>query len=175
MAVSQDREVADVGLYTPYRGIDREAGICGTLFIDGAATGDNTGGAMQIRILMARIEFGFHPIFVPTRVSGFDNATAEVVVFQFSPTGNERISDTTREPKLGVAGFGGNSMTFESLGIPIEPDSLAAADVMGMQWLTNADTKLYHAHIFGVVYDAEAMARGKRYGKTPDVLLGGVR
>ncbi len=175
MAISQDRAVADIGLYVPFRGIDREVGFCGTLFLDASATGDASGGAIQIRILMSKFEFGFHPIFVPTRVSAFDNATAEVVVFQYGAVGNERISDTTREPKLGVAGFGGNSMTFESLGIPIEPILEGGGDVMGMQWLTNVDTKLYHAHIFGVIYDAEAMARGKVRGRKLDVLLGGVR
>ncbi len=175
MAVSTNQDVDTVGLYVPYRGMDREAGIVGTLFIDGLATGDGSGGAIQIRIRMKRIEFGFHPIFVPTRVSSFDDATAEVVFFQYVNAGNERISTFTREPKLGVAGFGGNSATFESLGIPIEPDQEDNAEIMGMQWTTNVTGKLYHAHIFGVMYDAEAMARGKRFGKTPDVLLGGVR
>lgn len=175
MAVSTNRNVSDIGLYVPFRGVDREAGFVGSLFLDGATTGDASGGAIQIRILMRREEFGFHPIFVPTRVSAFDNATAETVVFQYAPAGNERISDFTREPKLGIAGFGGNSMTFESLGIPIEPDQVDQAEIMGMQWSTNVDTKLYHAHIFGVVYDAEALARGKSQGKFFDVLLGGVR
>ncbi len=176
MAVAQSRSVADVGLYVPYRGIDREAGIVGTLAVDAEATGDGSGGAVTLLITMARQEFGFHPIWVPTRVSTFDQlATPEVVMFQFDPAGNERIADSLREAKLALAGFGGSSAVFDKLGVPVEPDQVDTTSVLVAQWTTNETGDVYHLHAFGVVYDAEAMARGKVPGRTPDVLLGGVR
>ncbi len=176
MAVAQSRAVADVGLYVPFRGFDREAGMVGTLAIDAEATGDAGGGAVTILITMARIEFGFHPIYVPTRVSSFDTLTTpEVVMFQFDPAGNERIDESLREADLAVAGFGGSSATFDKLGVTVEPILEASTSVLVFQWTTNENTKAYHGHIFGVVYDGEALARGKRHAKTPDVLMGGVR
>ncbi len=178
MAVSTSRAVSTdgVGLYVPYRGFDREAGIVGTLAVDAEVTGDGSGGAVTILITMARQEFGFHPIYVPTRVSSFDSlATPEVVMFQFDPAGNERISDSLRESSLAQAGFGGSSATFDKLGVPIEPDQEASTSVLVCQWTTNENGDTYHLHVFGVVYDAEALARAKRPGATPDQLLGGVR
>ncbi len=175
MAISTTR-FASAGLYVPYRGVDREAGMVGTLAIDAETVGDGSGGAVTLLIAFAREEFGFHLIYVPTRVSTFDSlASPEVVMFQFDPAGNERVAESLREASLAVAGFGGSSAVFDKLGVPIEPNVQAATSCLVAQWTTNTNALTYHLHVFGVVYDGEAMARDKRRGKTPDVLLGGVR
>ncbi len=175
MAVSTTR-FASAGLYVPYRGMDREAGIVGTLAIDAQATGDGSGGAVTILVAFSREEFGFNIIYVPTRVSTFDALTTpEVVMFQFDPAGNERIAESLREASLAIAGFGGSSAVFDKLGVPIEPEFASPTSCLVAQWTTNETGDVYHLHCFGVVYDSEAMTRGKREGKTPDVLLGGVR
>jgi len=175
MAVSTTR-FASAGLYVPYRGVDRAVGMVGTLAIDAQTTGDGSGGAVSLLVAFARLEFGFHLIYVPTRVSTFDSlVTPEVVMFQYDPAGNERVADSLREASLAIAGFGGSSATFDKLGVPIEPDQETATSCLVAQWTTNTNALVYHLHVFGVVYDAEHMARGKRPGRTPDVLLGGVR
>lgn len=177
MSVSVGQTVGNFGLYVPFRGFDREAGPVGTLFVDVSATGDGSGGTVTLGITMKRLEFGFHPIWVPTRVSSLDGlASPEAVEFMFRSSGNERLNGDLREPALGVAVAGGNNLAaFNQLGVAVEPTNETAATVLQCLWSTNTNAVVYHLHAFGVLYDAEALARGKRSGKAPDVLLGGVR
>lgn len=174
MSVLQVRQLSD-GLFVPYRGFDREAGIVGTLSVDMEATGDAGGGTMVAQLNMNFLEFGFHPIWVPTRVgSADDQAAATNVLFTYSAAGNQRIQTDIDERKLAVIMNGVNRAQYDQLQIPIEPISGGGIVMQGF-WLANVDTKVYHIHAFGPVYDAEALARGKTKGKTPDLLLAGVR
>lgn len=177
MVLSASRSVESFGLYTPFRGFDREAGAVGTLFVDAVMTGDATGGTATLIITMKRTEFGFHPIWVPTRVSTRDNLAApEAVDFAFRAIGNERLDGDLREGKLPLAVAGGlNLATYSELGVAIEPQNPTANSVLQALWSSNVDTKVYHLHAYGILYDGEALARGKRLGKAPEQLLGGVR
>lgn len=175
MTVTVNVAVAD-SLYVPFRGFDREAGAVGTLFVDGNATGDAGGGNIVIRVFMGFIEFGFHPIWVVTRMSALDDlATPEVVNVAIANAGNERLDADLQENVLTLAGFDLNVANFGHLGVPIEPDSSTTGTVLIATWSTNTDTKAYHFHAFGLLYDAEAMARGKQKGRSADPLLGGIR
>lgn len=174
MSVVTVTQMADQ-LYVPFRGFDREAGMVGTLSVDINVTGDASGGTILGQLNMNFLEFGFHPIWVPTRVGGRDNlATAEEILLSYLQAGNERIATDIDEGRLALTINGINRIQFEHLAVPIEPLSGGGLVLQGF-WLSNVDTKLYHIHAFGPIYDAEALARGKEKGKTPDLLLGGVR
>lgn len=176
MAIDVNRAF-NTGLYTPFRGFDRDVGPVGTMSVDVSATGDAGGGTVLINLTMERQEFGFHPIFVPTRCSSLDTlTTAEVVKFLFTGSGNERLKGDVREARLAVAAAGSeNIAAFEQLGVSIEPAITGDQVIMQMLWSTNEDGKAYHMHVFGILYDAEALARSKARGKGADQLLGGVR
>ncbi len=180
MAISQNRSVSD-GLYVPFRGFDREAGPVGTLDVQAQATGDGGGGTVAINIQWNYIEFGFHPIWIPTMISVQDTlASAIPVEVLFRGLGNERILDFHAEIVVTVA----STFTTRNLGkvsdmgftleAPLDAKETLQT-VMSAGWATNTNALLYEIHAYGVVYDAEALARGKQKGKAPDVLLGGVR
>ncbi len=177
MSVSTTRFVSAIGLYTPFRGFDREVSAVGTLSLDAALTGDGTGGTITLSLSMERVEFGFHPILLVTRMSSLDGlATAEQVTVEYSSQGNERLNTDIIETNLPVAGPGSSNIaTYSRLGVPIEPNLAAGGDILIARWTTNTDTIVYHLHVFGVVYDAEAMARGYRPGRRADELLAGIR
>lgn len=177
MSVSISPPVDENALFVPFRGFDREAGAVGTLYFDAQAAGDGSGGTVTINVQMKKLEFGFHPLWIPTRVSTQDDlATAEVVAFAFRSSGMERLSGDLREASLALAVANSlNVAAFRELGVAVETQSLTNITVMQAIWLTNTDGKVYHVHIYGILYDGEALARGKRAGKAPDQLLGGVR
>lgn len=169
---------SESGLYTPFRGFDREAGAVGTLSVDAEATGDGSGGTVTIVISMKFEQFGFHSLWIPTRVSSLDNlASPEVVEFSFRSSGNDRLAaGDLREAATALATGGANNVaSFSALGVSIEVRSLTNVSVMQVRWTTNTNALLYHLHVFGILYDGEALARGKAAGKAPEQLLGGVR
>ncbi len=178
MAVNQDREFS-TGLYTPFRGFDREAGAIGTYSLLTTAAGTVTAGTVTITVQMNKIEFGFHPIFIITRISTRDElAAAEVILFSYLSDGNERLQGIITEQRLSVALAAGGDFiaTFTELGVSIEPtEEVATRDAFQVRWGTNTDGKTYTLSVFGVLYDAEALARAKLPGKAPDLLLTGVR
>lgn len=176
MSVTATSQVA-AGLYTPFRGFDREAGPVGTLSVNAEVTGDASGGSVTAVISMAREEFGFHPIWVPTRVGTRDVlAVAEAVEFTFRGSGNDRLDSDIEEGVLATRVVGAlNLAAFVALGVAIEVVSLPAVQVVQARWATNTNTLLYHLHVYGVLYDGTALARGKEKGKSADLLLGGVR
>ncbi len=174
MSVLTVREMGDQ-LYTPYRGFDRGAGVVGTLHADFEATGDGSGGTIIVQLNMNFEEFGFHPIWVPTRVgSRDDQAAATDVLMTYLNTGNERLQTVVDERQLAVILNGVNRAEFDKLSIPIEPIRGGGVVLQGF-WLANVNAKVYHIHAFGPIYDAEALARGKKEGKAPDMLLAGIR
>lgn len=176
MTVATEQLVSLRGLYTPFRGFDRELGPVGTLYVDAEAAGAAGGGTVTILLNMSSDEFGFHGIWVPTRVSSRDAlATAETVALTYRNEGNERLSsDITEQALAVVTPSQGNVATFNDLAVIIEPDIIEGDRVLSCQWSTNEDGDTYHLHVFGVLYDAQAMARGK-LGRVAGDLLAGIR
>jgi len=176
MSIAVTRSVS-AGLFVPFRGVDRLVSPVGTLSIDAEATGDAGGGTVAITLAMASVEFGFHPIWIPTRIVVINNngATQEVEIIYLA-NGNERIqAGLTEELTTRVTTPGDNVGNASFLAVPIEPDSLAEADVFFVRWSANVDTKVYELHMFGVLYDAQAMAQQKEKGSRVDLFMAGVR
>ncbi len=164
------------GLYVPFRGVDREAGFVGTFEVNASDTGDGSGGTVTITFSSKRLEFGFHPIFVPTRIMTFDDQSSPTTVrVGIVEQGNERLADPFSEGRLAIAVGGSNFANFLDLAIPIEVQVETNSSVVQAFWGTNTNAIVYACRLFCVVYDAEAIARGKVKGKILDTLLGGVR
>ncbi len=176
MSVSVTRNVS-AGLYVPFRGVDRLVSPVGTLAIDATVTGDASAGTVSIALAMEFDEFGFHPIWIPTRINAIvNNAGVDEVEFTYQPAGNERLSGVlTEEITTRVTVGGDNVGNAVFLAVPIEPDQKAPADVFTVRWETNTDTKVYHLHLFGVLYDAQAMSQRKDPGSRIDTFMAGVR
>ncbi len=176
MSVTADRSVADNGLFVPWRTAKRggrDGGEpVGTLSIDGGAVGDATAGTFALRITANREEFGFPGIFVPTHMTIRDNlASAEVVRLAYVTAGNERLNGDIEQHVLAIAGAAGlNVASFGNVGIPIEFFGVNTV-IMQASWSTNTDTKVYHFHVFGYMFDAQIIAREGRIGE----LLAGIR
>lgn len=173
MAVDTTVTVAGGGLYVPFRTPIRAGPLgnqpVGTLNVDANATGAAGGGTVTLRITMDVEEFGFRPIWCPTRVSVSDNlATAEAMELLYIATGNERLRANIGEVVVTVAVSGSNVGLAEGLPVPIQPN-VAAGEIMRATWDTNTDTKIYHLHVFGPVFDAELLARE---GEVADLLAG---
>lgn len=168
------------GLFVPFRTAKRGGGVnsgggdpVGSFYIDGDLTGDASGGTATMVLAMARLEFGFHPIFVPTHIDASDNlATAEIVQLIYDPVGNARLSagNGIRQSKLSVAGSSTNDLLFDASGVLIEPSEVLQANVLDLVWKSNTDTKIYHFHVFGMMFDAEIMAR--EYVKVSELMMG---
>ncbi len=176
MALSVTRSVGS-GLFVPFRGIDRRVSPVGTLSIDATVVGDASGSPVTIVLAMAKEEFGFHPIWIPTRVVVIENNNAaQEVLFVYQTGGNERIQGgLSEEITTRVTGDGDNVGNAEFLAVPIEPDQQAQADVFSARWAVNTNTNVYELHMFGVLYDAQAMAADKTSGKRIDLFMAGVR
>lgn len=167
----EERTSMSVQHYVPFRGADRAEGAVGTVNVDIQATGDGSGGTVKVVLDMSRVTFGFHALWVPTRVSSEDNIGAvEVVQLSWQRFGNERLAGTVTENVLTVRHGVENAAPFGELGLLIEPDLEVEAGVMQMLWQTNTDTKTYHLHAFGPVYDGEFMSRGR--SGIPELLAG---
>ncbi len=183
MSVSTNVPVNDgsdpgVALYVPFRGFDRSLGPVGTLDVKAVTVGDGSGGSVAISIQMRKQEFGFHPLWVPTMISVEDTlATAENPEVLFRGLGNERLIDQHCENVVMLASLVGarNCGKVANIGFIIEPDVVANATVMTCTWATNTNLLLYNIHAYGVIFDGEAMARGKYPGSAVSTLLAGVR
>lgn len=157
---------ADLALYVPFRTSSRggrDGGDpVGTLSINAGATGAAGGGTVTITITMGHIIHGFHPLFVPTYVSISDSlTTAEEVSLAYNSGGNERLVGSLTEAELLIAVAGQNAKRFQSSGLLIEPVR-GGGSVMSAVWQTNTDTKTYHLHIFGYMFDAELLVTAGR-------------
>ncbi len=180
LAISDQIDVSS-GLYVPFRGFDREAGPVGTLDVQSQTVADVSGGTVALNVRWNYEEFGFHMIWIPTMITIIDTlAAAETVEVLYRGLGNERIADFHGEIVTTVSsGFTARNIgKVAELGFPFEANVDARETPQGIisaGWATNTNLLLYELHIFGPVYDAEALARGKQEGKSPDVLLAGVR
>ncbi len=175
--MSVDTSTAIAALdFLPFRTGERGGGDggdpVGTCAIDAQAVGDGSGGTVAVNITASRLQFGFHPLMVPTYVVARDNlAAAEVVQLAYSGVGNERLTGTSfLEHLLSLAGAGSvNSARFRESGLIIEPSVVTGAIVMTAKWITNTNAKIYHLHVYMNVWDAELMALS---GRIQGVLTG---
>ncbi len=162
--------------YVPYhigqRGGDEGNTPVGTLDVDAEATGAAGGGAVTLRIFLARQVFGFPMMWVPTIVSLLDNlSSAEVAVVRYGVTGNVRMTAGLEQAVTLVANSGtGNAGQTENVTIPIEPSTDSAQEVLQAIWDTNTDTKVYHMHVFGPVYDLQVLAENG--ARVPNLMAG---
>lgn len=173
MAVVQTRNVGD-GVFVPFR-VPKRAGAVGdrpvgTLGVDSEAVGTATGGTVRIQLAMDLQEFGFPIIWVPTVISLSDNLASPIVV-TFGISGSmPRMQANLEEAVVLVAtpGLALNVGIVENVSIPMESNA-PGQEVMFAVWGTNTDTKIYHLHAFGPVYDAQVMANE---GEVPDLVAG---
>lgn len=173
MAVETVNEMS-VQLFTPYHQSQRggDNSMVGTICVDAEATGDAGGGTVSVVLNMAKEEFGFPILFIPTRIASRDNlAAAEVVIFTSDLTGNRRLNTSFQEHILAVRAGNINSAVLGNVTVPIEGDGEASAAVFRATWQTNTDTKGYHLHMFGPVFDLQTVARRNYI----DLLAAGVR
>lgn len=160
MAVSTTVQMADQ-LYVPYHqeGRGEGNGLVGTLHVDAEATGAAGGGTVTVSLAMSREEFGFPLVFVPTYISAQDNlAAAEEVRLTYNGE-NPRLSSSLADAILLVRTAATNQGVFNNASIPIEGNNIASGIVIQMQWITNTDTKVYHMHLFGPVFDLQVIAK----------------
>ncbi len=176
MSITGQRKVEE-GLFVPWRTAKR-GGVSGgepvgTLSLDKQEVGDSGGGTVAVQITANREEFGFPGIFVPTFVTTRDNlASPEVIRLAYVTVGNERISGDIEQHALALAGPAAlNVATFDNIGIPLEFQGVTDLVIMQATWSTNTDTKVYHFHIFGYMFDAQLIAREGRISE----LLAGIR
>lgn len=171
MAVSTTTAVSG-GLYVPFHQKSRGDGYTpvGTLYVDGGATGAAGGGTVSIAISMRALEFGFRLAWVITQMSISDNlGTAEVVELSYQAAGNRRINSAIVFAQSTLDAGAQDGALLEIGAIPIEGVSQTQGDVFKAQWQTNTDTKSYHLHAFGPVYDLELIAQS---GRVPPLLAG---
>lgn len=174
MAVTTSVDMA-TGLFVPWRtakrgGVDGGDPV-GTLSLDASATGAAGGGTVTLTITAVDGSFGFHAIWVPTYIALQDNlAAAESPLFSWRAAGNARLDVNLFQTFLSIRGAGTDDVSvMQNATVPIEPDNRTATQVMQAIWATNTDTIVYHIHTFGVLFDAELLARA---GRIPDILAG---
>lgn len=161
MTVTQTQNVQNNG-YVPYHTASRdyENGLVGTLAVNAEATGDGSGGVVNILLRMRREQFGFPLLYVPTQVTLVDNlATAVDVIAGFEPAGNRRLIANVNQRVAMVQVQSSNMGNLVDVTIPIEGIDNSLRDIFQAQWETNTDSKTYHLHMFGPVYDLQMIAR----------------
>lgn len=173
MSVSSETTVAAAD-YVPYHTASRGApdGMVGFLSVDAEVTGAAGGGTAQVTLLAGREVLGFPWTWVPTNIGSQDNlATAEEVAFRYIAAGNRMLTTDIRETQLAIQSNVTNVAKKVDVALPIEPDSLVAVAIFVLNWPTNVDTKVYHLHMAGPVFDMQWIA--KQGAISP--LLAGIR
>ncbi len=166
----------DAQILVPFRGVDRGHSIVGSISGQTSVTGDGSGGTATVNLTATRQMWGFHPLIVLTGVTVVDDlAAAGLVRGGFSSAGNERLFSSMFEVLLSVQESTNNWALFKELTVPIEPSEDTAAIVFAAVFETNTNLKVYDMRFFGVVWDMEAMARSKHFGRVVDLLMAGVR
>lgn len=161
MTVNVDTELG-AGHFVPYRGPSNIVNPTGSIEIAMTGTGDGSGGFFNLNLLANRIEFGFHPILVLTLVEANDNLAAIAERFlQYSAQGNERLSQAISIPKVALpTGADFTSIWSGSeLAVPVEPNGEGTRGLFTVHWDVNTNLEVYFARIFGLLFDAEALAR----------------
>lgn len=162
------------GLYIPFfqqvrGGADGKSPV-GTVHSTNTATGDVSGGAINLRHQLSRLSFGFRALIAPTLIVTIDNlASPEVVNLNFVQEANRRTSIDMVQAALAVAGQQGNAAKFEESGILLEHDNIGLGDSVALIWSTNTDGKVYISNVFAAVFDAELIEAN---GSVSDFLAG---
>lgn len=171
MAVNTTTLIADgviTSRYTPYhaarRGGPDGSDPVGTLSVNAQATGAAGGGTVIVGISMNRETFGFPLLWVPTMISIADNlATAEDVDLAYSGGRME----TAQQQVVTMVQFAENAGAASQYGVSFEGGE--ATLIITATWQTNTDTKTYHLHVFGPVYDLQVIAAR---GRISDIMAG---
>lgn len=158
-------------LYVPYHTVMRGGpdGMdpVGSLQVNAEATGDAGGGVVNIILSMLRQPFGFPILWAPTMVSATDNlASAEDVALSFSS--GRLITDMQQTITMVATANAGDLGNAKELGVSLEGRD-AVVTVATATWSTNTDTKSYHLHMFGPVYDLQLIALK---GRISDIMAG---
>ncbi len=173
MTVTVNTEMA-TAVFVPYRGTNRVTDPMGSFFLSLTGTGDGSGGNVNLHVLSNQQEFGVHPIFVVTQAQLKDNlaATSERR-FEFSSVGNSRVGAALSIPKVPIADGADFISVFAGgeLAVQIEPDGVSGRNIFTCGWRTNTNTEVYTAFIFGLVWDAETIAR-QVDAHMPDIFYG---
>ncbi len=75
MTVTDNQEFG-TAVFTPFRGTNPVTDPIGSINLFLQATGDGSGGVVNMHVLANAIEFGVHPILILTLVAAFDNLAA---------------------------------------------------------------------------------------------------
>lgn len=141
-------------------------GACrGTYDQDVEVTGAAGGGTATLAARWVGNEWGFVPIMVIMAVTVQANTDPGFVRVSYVDTGNRRLQGELTYAYDTVV-VDGNHITPEYAfpKVPIEPRDGPSVDLfMRAVFDTNTDTKIYHMHIFGLVFDAEWMSRSGDY------------
>ncbi len=164
------------GLYVPYRGLSKGDNPAGTYSHIMSGVGDGSGGTIVLRMRMQRLEFGFHPILTLVIVEATDNTAAvDQVLFQYEVApGNERLSTALTIPKDSLVSVTGSRVVFlgQDLPIPIEPVSEVLTGAFLIQYQTNTNAANYNVRLFGMLWDAEVLARSPNRLHVPEQFFG---
>jgi len=141
----------------------------GTLAVNAEATGAAGGGVVSIQLQATRTMFGFRVLLVPTKViSQSELAAVEAVAFVWRQVGNRRLNMDLVQVAQEVAS-GDHFAEVDAIGILIEPTDDTLRDVCNVNWQTNTDTKVYHAHVLFAVYDLEIL---EKHGSLSSLVTG---
>lgn len=164
MAVTSTTQLAD-GNFVSFKGFYRSMGPVGTFSFIQRDVGDATGGGLSLIMSMARLQFGFHALIVPTIISVQDNlATPEAVELVYGNT-NRRVigvpdaGTSLRDVLVPVAGASGNTGVYTGSKPILEVSDESPVGVLSFVWSTNTDTKIYRVAVYGLVYDGEYQAK----------------
>lgn len=165
MTVTAVAELAD-GLYTPFvtkfRGGPDGSQPVGTLAVQVVATGDGSGGVINMRITGTRSAFGFRYTWIPLYLlaGDTDQAVAKIYTLSWLNLGNIRLNAGLIESLPGVADAQElNAGPFASAGVQIEVESATALNILQMTASVNTTGASYRFRTYGPVYDRELIAR----------------
>lgn len=165
MSVTSIAAVAN-GTYEPFHtevraGPNSEDPV-GTVAVDSGVTGDASGGTVTIGVSMRPQEFGFRLLWIPLSIVLRDNlAGQDLVNLNYLSVVNDRLDAVVEEfITMEDAAQSLNMGLSKMYALPIEVSyGTSGGNVLTAVWATNTDTKIYHLHVFGPVFDLEVMAR----------------
>ena len=135
----------------------------GSFSVDLGATGDATGNPVIVNSEWTSGEWGFRAILVPKGVSIQANADPGNVRVEFTAAGNRRLLGNVTvgfDPIQVGSDFVTPEYVFPAdLSIDLGQVVETALRWMQVEFAANTDGTAYHAHAWGLVYDAEMLAR----------------
>lgn len=147
-----------------FTGPEREDGLVGTFSIDVGATGDASGNPLTVIAQMQRGVWGFPALLVTHAMSV--NAVAQDPGFAnlgYLAVGNRRIQGDLRFATDFILVDNDYWMTESVIPRIIVEPTEALASIFVTTFATNADTKVYHLHVAGLVYDLNQLVKSGAY------------